>query len=412
MVKNYFKKYKRNNLFYAVRGYRKFIQEKKLHEIRLKHNNMHHTVIKSISFKPSFFSSTSNVINQEIILRQFLIQFLIRKLHFNYLMEIGGKKNVSYSAPIEWLNEMFTKKSIKLRIFSKINIFIFSCSRILKSLFLFYIIIVNNLQNKKPTIKSNQCTAYFFDLIDGCIPENSNKNNKNIVNWYINWENKLKNLKTISSNLDVNKKNKINNLKISQDGNPKYFVGSKYNFIKFIIFYIIDFLSSIVYLLFGNSGNAIMLPELTLYRCVNLLGLNSTSGHYLFHYTWTIYRPLWTYIAEQRGSRVSIYFTSITATLKSRFGENNNSFDYYPSSWPEYIVWSENHKRDIKKYCLNEPKIFVENIVPFNTVKYQTIKIPKKSILIFDVEPQNLIKYIPTVGFSGHAEYIYYNKFL
>ena len=139
--------------------------------------------------------------------------------------------------------------------------------------------------------------------------------------------------------------------------------------------------------------------------------MNSTYGHYLFHYTWTIYRSLWTYIAEQRGARVSIYFTSITNTLKSPFGENNNSFDYYSSSWPEYIIWSETHKRDIKKYCLNEPKIFIKNILPFNTAQYQIIKIPKKSIIIFNIEPHNLIKYIETVRFSADTENIYYNKF-
>jgi polysaccharide biosynthesis PFTS motif protein len=182
---------------------------------------------------------------------------------------------------------------------------------------------------------------------------------------------------------------------------------------KFIIVYIFDLLLSVIYLLIGNSGNAIMLPELTLYRSVNFLGSNNTAGHYLFHYTWTIYRPLWTYIAEERGSRISIYFTTANAMLKSPFGENNNSFEYYPSSWPEYIVWSEYHKEEIKKYCVNNPKIFVENHIPFSTLKHEIIKVPKKSILVFDIEPKRLIKSIKNeVFFSAHAEYIHYNKFI
>ena len=79
-----------------------------------------------------------------------------------------------------------------------------------------------------------------------------------------------------------------------------------------------------------------MLAEQTLFKCTIFLGHEKIAGHYLFHYTWTIYRPFWTYVAEKKGARISLYFSSITATLQSPFGVNDNSFDYYPFTWPEY----------------------------------------------------------------------------
>ena len=54
----------------------------------------------------------------------------------------------------------------------------------------------------------------------------------------------------------------------------------------------------------------------------------------------------------------------------------------------------------------------MENNIPFNSSNTQTVTLLKKSILVFDIEPQKLSKYIQSVGFSAHAEYIYYNKSL
>ena len=411
MIRRYLKKQKRSDLFYAVKGYRKLINKKKLISMRSMHNKIHNSMIKSISFKP-FFVKLSKNLDLEVVLRQYLLQHLVRKVHFSFLMQTGGKKYVNYTAPKEWLDKISEYNVLRLRVISIFNVIMFSFSRILKSMYLFYIIILNNLKKTKPYTKDHLNTAHFFDLVEGCIPISKSENQVNIINWYINWNKKLPNLNSISSNLKFKNYYNIKNLQYSDNGDPIRFVGSNYELFKFIIFYLIDLISSFGFLIIGNSANAIMLPELIMYRCVQFLGWKNNCGHYLFHYTWTIYRPLWTYLAEDRGSRITIYFTSLTATLESPFGENNNSFDYLPSSWPEYVVWSSDHKKEIKKYCLFNPKIFVKSNVPFKSFEEKNINLHKKNILIFDIEPQKLSRYIQSTGFSAHAEYIYYNKFM
>ena len=411
MINFFLKRHQRRNLFYAVLGYRKLLKEKKLKDIRSLINNLHHTEIKSIYFKPFFLYETNkNNISNEIHLRQYLIIFLVRKLFFTYLTKIGGKQNVTYTAPSEWLDQIGYKQDKKLQIFNKINFYIFAFNRILKSIFLFNSILKANIMNKKSVNKLNKNTAYFFDLREECLPNNLNENKDNIINWYINWEKRLRSLKIIASNLKPNSTNQISGLSFTEDGDPKKFIGSKYNLIKFIIFYIYDFLLSIFYLFIGNLGNSIMLPELILSRSVSFLGSNNIAGHYLFKYTLSIYRPLWTYIAEKKGSRISLYFYSTNAGISSPFGETSVSHAYYPLSWPEYIVWTIVLKKLIKKYSVNNPKIYLVNYIIFNALKYNKIKIPKKSIVIFDLEPQRLIKYIKENGFCSFAEYIYYNK--
>lgn len=413
MINKILKKRERTNSFYAIVGYRKILQEKKLKEIREEQNKLHHTKIKTIFFKPLFFYEIDKLkVSKEIILRQYLIKFLIRKLYFNYLMKIGGKKNVTYTVPSDWLNEDIYKQGAKLKIINKINFYIFALNRVFKSFLLFSSILKNNITNKKAFNELNKKTAYFFDLREGCFPDRLSQNTDNIVSWYVKWDKKLKNLKIISSNLEPNIINETNGLEFSKNGDPKDFICSNFNLIKFIFFYIIDLLLSLIYLFIGNLGNAIMLPELVLSRSVSLLGSNNIAGHYLFRYTFSIYRPLWTYIAEQKGSRISLYLFSLNADIKSPFGESDSSHAYFPSTWPEYMVWSKLLKAVIKTHSINNPKIYVENYIPFKRLQYNKIQLHKRSFVVFDNEPQQLKNIIKEHGFNTYYEYIYYNKLM
>ena len=399
-----FKKQSRKKKFYALLGYRSLIKEKSFKDIRFQINKLHHTTIKTISFKPLFFNET---IDNEIFLRQYLIQFLSRKLYFSSLMKTGGKKNISFTGPSEWMDENILGKKNKSKIINLINLYFFSFNRIIKSILLFYNILKNNVFLKPPTNKS---TAYFYNLEEGCLPSRLNKNEKTIVSWYIGWIGKLKNLKTIGSNLEPKKINQSAKVNFINNTHPEYYIGFNYNFFRFILLYLSDLFMSIFYLSIGNVGNAIMLPELMLYRIAKFTAPNNIAGHYLFQYTLNLYRPLWTYMAEKKGSRISLYFSSLNVEIMSPFSGLDDSYSYFPLSWPECIVWTDLIKKKVIKHSIIKPQIYVENFIPFKALEYKKITIPKKCILIFDLEPQKLTKYIQEHGFCPHSEYVYYNK--
>ena len=411
MIINYLKQNHRNNIYFGLIGYRKLLNQKKLVDIRRKQNKLHRTKIHSIYFKPLFFKElNNNEIDNEIILRQYLITFLLRKLYFNYLTKIGCKKNVIYKAPVEWIDQALYNQNKILQFINKFNMYLFAFNRIVKSVFILSSIIKTNMINSSPIVNTNKNTAYFFDLRDGCLPEKGNKKKDNIINWYINWNNKLKDLKILSSQLKLVDSHNINSLKYICNGHPLNFISSKFNLIKFFLFYILDLIVTIYYLFIGNTGNAIMLSELVLARSASTLGGANIAGHYLFRNSWRIYRPLWTYIAEKNGSRISLYNYSLNAEMTSPFGECDFSYNYYPLSWPEYIVWAKFNEQEVKKYSINVPKVYVENYIPFKALKYNKILLPKKSIVIYDIQPVTLTNYFQEFGFDTHAEYIYYNK--
>ena len=404
----FFLKNRRANLFFAIRGYRKLLKNKKLKDVRFEHNQLHHTEIKSLSFNPILFSDfEENQISKEIILRQYILKYLVRRIYFNYLIKIGGKVDTSFCGPAEWINKKIYNKNKKIKLINKINFILFSFAMMIKSILLFMKISWINFTHIQKINNSNN-TAYFFDLKEGCVTKN--KKDDNIINWYINSKHKIKNLKIISSNLNVSNSEYLEGIEISTLGDPSHFVGLKYDFLKFIIIYICDLFLSLSYLFIGNFGNLILLPELVLYRSVQIMGKNNIAGHYLFRYTFSVYRPIWTYIAEKRGARISIYYYSMNADLKSPFGENDCSHAYFPMTWPEHMIWTKLLAKSILDYSVIKPKIFVENYIPFKSLNYKKINFRKKSIALFDVEPQRMSIYIKENGFGTQAEYKHYNK--
>ena len=67
MLKKYLTNLKRLDLFYALKGYRKVVENKGLSKIRLTHNILHKTILKSIVYKPIFLKTNLNSIYYEII---------------------------------------------------------------------------------------------------------------------------------------------------------------------------------------------------------------------------------------------------------------------------------------------------------------------------------------------------------
>ena len=96
----------------------------------------------------------------------------------------------------------------------------------------------------------------------------------------------------------------------------------------------------------------------------------------MFH-EW-IYRPLWTYEAERKGSKIILYLYSI----------NNGSeraeieYDWRLSNWPEYLVWDDYSENFIKSAVYSYSKIHIVGPIWFSSGgKMEDLpKVPPESI--------------------------------
>ena len=76
---------------------------------------------------------------------------------------------------------------------------LFALNRIIKSFSLLYFILLNNLRSKN--LYKPQKTAFFFDLIEGCLPSKERKQKHYQLVYQL--KHNLRDLDIISSNLNV-----------------------------------------------------------------------------------------------------------------------------------------------------------------------------------------------------------------
>ena len=87
MIKKIIQNYKRRKTFFALRGYRKIIKQRKFKDLRATINRLHLIEIKRIKFN-AIFMDNQNKVSNELILRQYLIQNLRNKFFYNYLIKM------------------------------------------------------------------------------------------------------------------------------------------------------------------------------------------------------------------------------------------------------------------------------------------------------------------------------------
>jgi polysaccharide biosynthesis PFTS motif protein len=131
-----------------------------------------------------------------------------------------------------------------------------------------------------------------------------------------------------------------------------------------------------------------MLSEATKAAFVRYQRSQLLARDYLFHNSSWIYRPLWTYEAERKGSKIIFYFYS-TNCEKFKQGSTNPSLAYgwETMTWPKYIVWNENQLNFVRRAVGSDVNINVAGPVPFIASSNINKGVPENFIAVFDVQP-------------------------
>jgi polysaccharide biosynthesis PFTS motif protein len=121
-----------------------------------------------------------------------------------------------------------------------------------------------------------------------------------------------------------------------------------------------------------------------------LLDYEKLAQDYLFHNSNHIFRPLWTYEVEKRGSRVLFYFYSTNCeTFKTNANYPLQENTWHVMSWSNYLVWDQ-HQADFIKRCVGNfgHHIHIVGSIWFSTSSKSMQSIySEKSIAVFDVQP-------------------------
>lgn len=220
-----------------------------------------------------------------------------------------------------------------------------------------------------------------------------------IFNWYAAWSEKGESVTTLAHTAPSNGRSDISGMKIVPIKMDIPLLPSFSALLKFVMWGASASILSLGRMVVGKWWDALLLAEAAKAKLVRLAPDERLAREYFFMYDWT-YRPIWTYFAESRGSKIFFFFYSTNSEqFKTKTGYIPLLFDWRPINWPNYIVWDRyqadfivRHSRFDAEYHIAGP-MHLSGKVPLET------DIKKKSIAVFDVMPMRRSIYA-TLGLS------------
>ena len=161
------------------------------------------------------------------------------------------------------------------------------------------------------------------------------------------------------------------------------------NFIYFLIFGIILIVISFFSMLLLRWKLPLLLKEILSEIILKKTPKKFLFKNYYFDNSSWLFRPLWTYEVEKKGSKVILFFYAMNIENiykdDSLIHKSDNFWEI--CTWKNYYVWNEEHKKIINNF-INDKNINVEikNPISFSDCESE-IKIDKlkKNIAIFDI---------------------------
>lgn len=374
------------NKYFSIKillGYKKLKKYKKLDLfIRLK-NSLTNCKLSISNNKIFFFEKKK--FNIEICIRQYLLKE-IGGYTLNKAVLIFFYFNIPlcYPMPKEWF-PIFKNYNIK------INKLICSC---LWKIFLIYKLLFSLKYYFESLFdalisffkKNHKEFIYCFSLSSKNFPEKNKVYENYGIFSFIQKKNSQKKTTILH---DVKKKN-FNKKNLIVKFEKNFFFSKTNFFTQIIIFcwFITFFIFSILDI-FRSGWHALMLTESLKSFQIKRSKKNYLAKKYYFNQSSHIYRPIWTYEAEKKGSEIIFYFysTNHNYIFQKTYKKKRVYFlGWKIITWNKILVWDEYQKKFIKN--LNKKiNIEVVNHINFTPVIKYKIKYPKKSIIAFDVRP-------------------------
>lgn len=256
----------------------------------------------------------------------------------------------------------------------------------------------------------NQGYSYFFNLTKECFPSKDGTDSYDIISWYTKIFNKNKNQLIIHSEPNTMSDRSFNDSWIyySKDYLPKInYLSFCFKLLPKLIF--LFSVMTVINIILLRWWNILLLKELVSMNIFKYSEERNIADRYLFHYAHQIYRPLWTYVAAERGSDLIFYFYAASI---STYKEQNGKYSTVPEfiqlmNWPKYLVWNEHHSDYLKNLMQYPADLIVIGPIWFQESFFELPNIIRPSIVAFDSSPY---REFFAHTFGNAQEYTYHHK--
>jgi polysaccharide biosynthesis PFTS motif protein len=141
----------------------------------------------------------------------------------------------------------------------------------------------------------------------------------------------------------------------------------------------------------GRWGHAVLLSEAAEAASVRLHPQAPLAVEYCFHASNPIYRPLWTYEAEARGSGTALYcYSTNSEGFKTPDGYTTPLHSWQVMTWPRILVWDEAQADFMRRAVGDRASTTIVGTVWFESSPLAMPDVPPGAIAVFDVQPQRV----------------------
>jgi polysaccharide biosynthesis PFTS motif protein len=332
----------------------------------------------------------------ELVTRQYLLMhFADLNLNKQILESIAEpEKGITLKLPAEWRKTISSHQVNVSKLRSAYHWNHFLLSTLLTNgillLRIIYDCVLQILTIRKTAAKSMvEKYTYFFSLNGTNFPQPDKAGiSHDFVSWYINWSGRNKDVQSIYHNVKGQESMHWKGVDISYLDNPFPPLYTRQALIDYFFWCVRAVFISIISIFTGRWWNILILEEAIYAAKMRYQETDLIAKEYCFNNSGWIYKPLWTYEAEAKGSKIHFYFYSTNCeTLASSSKKADFHYGYQSMNWPHYLVWDKYQEDFVRNATDNNSKISIVGPIWFATSSRELEAFPEKTIAVFDVQP-------------------------
>ena len=198
------------------------------------------------------------------------------------------------------------------------------------------------------------------------------------ITWYARWDGRAEEIGLIGHGVIDAEDTVVEGLQVRFVGKPIPALGSLTNAVRYSMWAFLAIFRSAFDALLGSWSHAVLLAEAARAAKVRFAEPRDLARDYLFHISQPCYRPLWTYEAEKRGSRILFYFYSASQEYKLPSGYEPERYAWGPMNWPHYLVWDKYQEEYVCGLLDYHPKIDIVGPIWSRDINVELPEIPRR----------------------------------
>ena len=247
--------------------------------------------------------------------------------------------------------------------------------------------------------------AHFVDVQADNLPRPSGKESFDVVTWYLRWTGRDRDIVEIRHPILARGTEAVGGVLLRPvRGAPPALpdVAAKMRFAGWSVYAILAALAGMVT---GRWVNALLLGDAARARHVALLSRDVLAREYMFSLSNSVYRPLWTYAAERRGSTITMFnYAASFYRFKTDRGYPHLELGFESMTWPRVLLWSEPL---VTFSRANLKRVRAVELVPpicFSDSEEELPRSDRPCVAVFDVTPVRpacLPPFVPEIDYRN-----------